>query len=51
MKRVREKKCVAVKNAERSWKSEECLDIRLKDAEFGVYPVGFQSYFGPVSPH
>ena len=45
------KKCAAVSNAGRSWRSEEHFDIRRGDAEFGVCPAGFQSCFGPVFPH
>lgn len=37
-------KCVAVNKAERNWRSEEHFDIRYGDAEFGVCPVGFQSF-------
>jgi hypothetical protein len=33
----------AVNKAERIWNSEECLDIRHGDAEFGDCPAGFQS--------
>ena len=45
------KKCAAVSKAELSWRSEEHLDIRHGDAEFGVCPAGFQSCFVPVFPH
>jgi hypothetical protein len=44
-------KCVAVNNAEKSWGSEEDSDIKHGDAEFGVFPAGFPSCFGPVFPH
>ena len=45
------KKCVAVNNVEKSWRSEERFDIRHGNAEFGVCPAGFRSCFGPVFPH
>lgn len=45
------KKCVAVNKAKRGWRSEEGFDIRHGDAEFVVYPTGFQSCFGPIFPH
>lgn len=45
------KKCVTVNKAERSWRSEECFDGRPGDAEFGVCPYIFQSYFSPVPLH
>jgi hypothetical protein len=31
----------AVNIDERSWRYEECFDIRHRDAEFGVCPAGF----------
>ena len=43
-------KFVEVIKAERSWRSEECFDIRHGDAEFEVCPAGFWSCFGPVFP-
>lgn len=43
--------CVAVNKAERCWRSEGCLDIRLRDVELGVCPADFQSCVGPVFPH
>ena len=45
------KKCVVVNKAERSWRSEESVDVRCGDAEVGVCPAGFLCYFGPVFPH
>ena len=36
---------------ERSWRTKEHFDIRHGDAQFGVCPAGFQSYFGPVFPY
>jgi hypothetical protein len=39
------KTCVALNKAERNWRSEECFDVRHGDAEFGVFPVIFWSYF------
>ena len=30
----------------REWRSENYFDIRHEDAEFGVCPAGFLSYFG-----
>ena len=47
-----QEKYVTVNKTERSWRPEEHFDIRHgDDAEFGVCPAGFQSYFGPVLPH
>lgn len=34
-----------------SLRSEEPFDIRLGDAEFGVYTTGFQSFFGLAFLH
>jgi hypothetical protein len=36
-------KFVEVIKAERSWRLEECFDIRHGDVKFGVCPVGFCS--------
>lgn len=44
------KNCVSVNKAERSWRPEDWFGIRRGDAEFGVCPAGFWSYFGPVFP-
>jgi hypothetical protein len=38
----------AVNKNERSWRSEECFDIRCGDIQFGVCPAGFLSCFGLV---
>ena len=43
-------KCVAVNKTKRSWRSEECFDIRHGGAEFRVSQPGFLSCFGPVFP-
>jgi hypothetical protein len=45
------KKFVAVNKDEKSWRSEECFDIRHGDAEFGVCPAGFWSCCGPIFSH
>lgn len=45
------KKCVVVNKTVRSWRSKEYFDIRHGDTEFGVYPAGFWSCFGPVFPY
>ena len=45
------KQCVVVNKAERSWRYEECFDIRHGDAEFGVRQTSFQSCFGLVFPN
>jgi hypothetical protein len=42
--------CVAVNKVEKSWRSEDCFDIRHGDAEFGVYTAVFWSCFCPVFP-
>ena len=47
----REKKCVVVNKAERSWRSDEHFDIRHRGAEFGEFLAGFTSCFGPVFPY
>lgn len=36
-------KCAEVNKIERSWRSVEHFDIRHGEAEFGVFPAGFQS--------
>ena len=48
---TKRKKFFAVNKDERSWRSEECFDIRHGDAEFGVYQAGFWFCFGPEFPH
>jgi hypothetical protein len=40
-KEPKRKKCVADKEAERSWRSEDHFDTRHGNAEFGVCPAGF----------
>lgn len=35
----------------RTWSSEECIDIRHEDTDFGVCPAGFWSCVGPVFPY
>lgn len=42
---------VAVNKTGRSWRSEECFDIKHGDAEFGGFHAGFQARFGLVFPH
>jgi hypothetical protein len=44
-------KYVTVKKAKRIWRSKESFDIRHRDTEFGVCPVGFWTCFGPVVSH
>jgi hypothetical protein len=44
------KKGVAVNKAERSWRSEDRVDIRRGDAEFVVGPAGSWSCLGSVFP-
>ena len=43
--------CVAVNKAERSWRSEECFDIRHGDVEFRVCTAEFHCFLDPVFPH
>lgn len=43
-------KCVAVNEAERSWRSEEPFDISHGDAEFWGLSC-WVSVFGPIFPH
>jgi hypothetical protein len=50
-KQPRRKKFVAVNSNERSWRSEECFDIRYGDAGFGICPAGFWSCICPIFPH
>lgn len=44
-------KCVVVNKVGKSCSSVECFDITLGCAEFGGFPVGFQSCFCPLFPH
>lgn len=44
------KKFVEVNKDERGWRFEEDFD-RHGDTEFGIFPAGFLSCFGPVFPH
>jgi hypothetical protein len=49
-KQPRKKKFVTVnKDEKRSWRSEDCFDIRHGDAKFRVCPAGFLSCFGNYS--
>ena len=45
------KNFVAVSKDEKSWRDEECFNIRHGDSEFGDCPASFWSYFGPIFPH
>lgn len=44
-KQHKREKCIAVINIEWSWRFEEYFDVTNGDAEFGVYPAGFWSFF------
>lgn len=48
---VQREKCVAVNEAERSWRFEEHLDMRHVGAEIGVNHAGFRSCFCLIFPH
>jgi hypothetical protein len=50
-KQSKRKKYVSVNKAERSWRSEEHLDIRHENAKLGVLPANFWFCFGPIFPH
>jgi hypothetical protein len=41
----------AVYKDEKKWSSEEYIDIRYGDMEFGVCPAGFLSCFYSLFPH
>lgn len=43
-------KYVAANKAERSWEPEKCFDIRHRNAQFRIYPAGFNC-LGLVFPH
>ena len=42
------RKCVTVNKVEQNWRSDESLDIRNGDTEYGVCSAGFWSCFGIV---
>ena len=50
-KQPKSKNCVVVNKAEKSWRSEEHLDLKQRWCRVWVCQAGFLSCFGPVFPY